>query len=265
MRILVTSGHSRSKYTIALLSELKRLGYNDIECVQVRTIQLKRLKFYINQYGLNVVIKKFKAHFSSKQGDNEVFKETIPIRNFLKSHNIRDKTVKYYCSENQITFNLVNNLNTFKSKTNNFDLIIYTGGGILRNSLISRAKIGVLNAHSGPLPLIRGMNAIEWSLFNNIRPKTSIHFIDSGIDTGNIILIEEIPYSNNLYTLRGNAVVHNVQLLSKVIKEELYKNSYKNHSNRIGKQYFVMHSTLKDHLLNKMKDNSFYKTLLKDV
>lgn len=261
MKILVTSGHSRSKYTIALLAELKCYGYNDLECVQVRTIQLKRLKFYIRQFGLNIVLKKFKAHFNIKLGENELFEETAPIKEFLDNRNIYAKTVKQYCQRNKIGFTLVSNLNNFNPQNKKIDLIIYSGGGILKKPFIDIPKIGILNSHSGPLPLIRGMNAIEWSLFNRVRPKTTVHFIDVGIDTGRIIASEEIPYSDNLYKLRGNATVHNVSLLTKVIRYELYKHSIANNSTEIGKKYFVMHSTLKEYLIRKMKDKNFYKSL----
>lgn len=261
MRLLITSGHSRSNYTIAILSELKRNGFIDLECVQVRTFQLKRFKFYVKQYGLKIVFQKFKAHFYAKQGKNKIFNETVPIRNYVLSQSIHDKSVKQFCKRNHIRFSLVSNLNNFRPKNREYDLIIYTGGGIIKKSFLQIPKIGIINAHSGPLPLIRGMNAIEWSLFNNIRPKTTVHFIDKGIDTGGIILSEEIPWSNDLYTLRGNAVVQNVELLIKVVKDELYKEFFENNSSQIGKQYFVMHPILKKYLNDKMKNSNFYETL----
>ena len=37
------------------------------------------------------------------------------------------------------------------------------------------------------MPEIRGMNAVEWSILLGYEPSITIHLIDRGIDTGNIL------------------------------------------------------------------------------
>ena len=89
-------------------------------------------------------------------------------------------------------------------------------------------------------------------------PYTTIHFIDKGIDTGEILYSEPIPFSNDLYTLRGNATVHNVELLVKVISDLFFykKNSTKQEL-KDGKQYFVMAESLKNEVINNLESLSF--------
>src|SRR5205823_2033065 len=64
------------------------------------------------------------------------------------------------------------------------EFAVYLGGGILRRAFIEAAGGIVINAHQGPLPEIRGMNAVEWALFLGRTPEVTIHLIDRGIDTG---------------------------------------------------------------------------------
>ena len=71
----------------------------------------------------------------------------------------------------------------------NPDLIVFTGGGIIKESLLKIPKIGILNCHMGILPNYRGLDSTYWALknndFNNVGLTT--HLMDKGIDTGPII------------------------------------------------------------------------------
>jgi len=259
MNILVTSGHSRSKYTIALLNELTKLDHS-CTCAEVKTFQISRLKQYFRQYGLVNLINKFSAHFLNNK-KSLIYNETKPIKNFLNQRGIQDKTVSAYCKRNKITHIKTKSLNDSdfinKLEESNFDLVVYSGGGILRKDIIDIPIHGVLNAHSGFLPKFRGMNVIEWALIMGYLPQTTIHFIDKGIDTGNIIYSEPIPYSKDLYTYRGNATVHNIELLTKVISDfSSYKKNSITQEVKEGKQYFIMTDLLKNEVINILKNSS---------
>lgn len=56
------------------------------------------------------------------------------------------------------------------------------------------ARHGALNLHAGKLPFYRGRNVINWALING---ETEIgitaHFMDDGIDTGDIVLQRTLP------------------------------------------------------------------------
>src|SRR5262249_54136223 len=71
------------------------------------------------------------------------------------------------------------------------DLVVFTGGNILRNQVLNLPRLGVLNAHLALLPEIRGMSTPEWSLLCGIPLGITIHFMDTGIDTGPVLLRRE--------------------------------------------------------------------------
>jgi methionyl-tRNA formyltransferase len=65
---------------------------------------------------------------------------------------------------------------------------------ILRADILSSAPLGFVNLHAGSLPFYRGRNVVNWALLNG---ETAIgltaHFIDTGVDTGDIITQWSLP------------------------------------------------------------------------
>lgn len=77
------------------------------------------------------------------------------------------------------------------------DFLILMGGGIISEEVISAAKEGVINVHPGKIPEIRGLDAIFHSVLKEIPLTLTAHFVDKGIDTGEIIRSILIPCSAN--------------------------------------------------------------------
>ncbi len=64
---------------------------------------------------------------------------------------------------------------------------------IFKTEVIRIPRIGILNIHPGALPAYRGVLAPFYALMNDEhRLGVTIHWIDEGIDTGNILKIEYI-------------------------------------------------------------------------
>jgi len=65
---------------------------------------------------------------------------------------------------------------------------------ILRRPILETAPLGFINFHAGKLPWYRGRSVINWAIING---ETEIgltgHFVDEGIDTGDIILQRTLP------------------------------------------------------------------------
>jgi methionyl-tRNA formyltransferase len=65
---------------------------------------------------------------------------------------------------------------------------------IVRRPLLNSAPFGFVNFHAGKLPNYRGRNVLNWALING---ETEIgltaHYMDEGIDTGDIILQRTLP------------------------------------------------------------------------
>lgn len=64
---------------------------------------------------------------------------------------------------------------------------------IIKKEIIQIPSFGILNVHLSMLPKYRGVKPVFWVLKNN-EPKTgvTIHFIDGGLDTGDIIGQKEV-------------------------------------------------------------------------
>ena len=58
----------------------------------------------------------------------------------------------------------------------------------LKSDLIDLAPRGFINCHAGALPYYRGRNILNWALINGEKEfGVTVHFVDVGIDTGDII------------------------------------------------------------------------------
>lgn len=69
---------------------------------------------------------------------------------------------------------------------------------IFKKEILNIPKIGAINCHAGLLPSYRGRNILNWALINDEKKfGITVHFIDEGIDTGDIILQEEYDISDN--------------------------------------------------------------------
>ncbi|UCB56948.1 MAG: methionyl-tRNA formyltransferase [Candidatus Omnitrophota bacterium] len=68
---------------------------------------------------------------------------------------------------------------------------------ILKNAVLSLAKEGAINLHFAPLPRYRGCYPISWAIIEGDAAGVTLHWMDKGIDTGDIICAREIPTEPN--------------------------------------------------------------------
>lgn len=79
---------------------------------------------------------------------------------------------------------------------------------IFCNEIINLPRLKTINCHAGKLPFYRGRNILNWALINNETEfGVTVHFVDEGIDTGDIILQKTFPISDedNYFTLLNRA------------------------------------------------------------
>lgn len=68
---------------------------------------------------------------------------------------------------------------------------------ILKPAIIGFPPKGFINCHAGALPFYRGRNPLNWVLINDEKSfGITVHFIDEGIDTGDIIEQRLFPISD---------------------------------------------------------------------
>lgn len=75
------------------------------------------------------------------------------------------------------------------------DLIVTAAyGRILTKDVLNVPKFGCINVHGSLLPKYRGAAPIQWALINGDKVTgITTMFMDEGMDTGDILLVKEIP------------------------------------------------------------------------
>lgn len=69
---------------------------------------------------------------------------------------------------------------------------------LLKNSIIQMAPLGALNMHPSKLPEYRGRASINWAILNGeTQIGLSVHFVEEGADTGDIIGSEIIELNDD--------------------------------------------------------------------
>ena len=82
-----------------------------------------------------------------------------------------------------------------KSLGREFDLgLLAWWPRLIRQPLIDLPKHGFLNTHPSLLPHNRGKHYNFWAIVEQAPFGVSLHFVDPGIDSGDIIAQQEIPY-----------------------------------------------------------------------
>jgi methionyl-tRNA formyltransferase len=101
------------------------------------------------------------------------------------------------------------------------DLIVIASAPILKKSIFSKARLGCLNAHPGWLPKYRGIGANAYAVFQGDLPGITIHWIDDGIDTGNIIIRKSIKVlpKDSIAKINDRATRLGAEMMADVIKK----------------------------------------------
>ncbi|NLA48572.1 MAG: hypothetical protein GX876_03815 [Bacteroidales bacterium] len=200
---------------------------------------------------------------------NKTYPATDHLANFLESQKVfipADSLVQI-CKQKRIEIIRVTDLDSKRTlrilRKANIDLLINAGGGIYKLDLINVVNFGILNAHMGLLPDFRGMNVLEWSVFNNKLVGVTLHMIDQGIDTGDILSFRRISVEkdDSIDDLRNKSAIANFLLFTEIIAGfNVGVINRKKQQLQAGKQYFVMHPRLRAYVENKLSD--YKKNLL---
>jgi len=83
----------------------------------------------------------------------------------------------------------------------NPDAVVVYGGSIIPNRILQKISIPILNIHGAILPGYRGLDSYWWLILDSKEylQGYTIHYLDSGIDTGNIILSNQYSESRNRF------------------------------------------------------------------
>lgn len=252
MKIAITTDSSVNPYASTLVSALTEAAMKPCCVISTEKSRADLLKREIRKNGftrtLSKAINRVGAHESMDDDPLKFLREYALSLNLVSWNAPLTKL----CEVENIEYLRVDNVNSKETvtwiKEREIDIIINAGGGIFRRKIVEAPKIGILNAHMGYLPPFRGMNVLEWSLFYGNRIGVTLHFIDTGIDTGDILLFREIEIEDGdtIASLRAKSLAVNIDIMIEGIKGLADRTLTRTPQRpEEGKQYFVMHDRLK--------------------
>lgn len=250
MRIGITTEGQANPYASVLAARLVSIGHKPELLIRVQRSRAKVLLRELQSQGVLATVGKIARR--GRQDDDNLPGQVL--RDYADQHDLPDcdLSLRDFCNRQQIRMVEYGSLNDSGCvdliKRESLDLLLNAGGGIFRKKMIETVGIGILNAHMGPLPKYRGMNALEWTLFHGDQPGVTVHYIDRGIDTGDLICFRELPISahDNLLTLRARSLTLNIDLICEAVQSIGSGGAQRiKQQAEQGRQYFVMHPRLK--------------------
>jgi methionyl-tRNA formyltransferase len=125
---------------------------------------------------------------------------TLPLFERLKKKN---ENIIYF--ENKISPDFI------KGKNVGF-IISYNYRNIIKPEILNMLPHRIINLHISFLPYNRGASPNLWSFIESTPCGVSIHEIDSGIDTGDILIQEQITYDYESETLETAYIKSNEKI-----------------------------------------------------
>lgn len=171
--------------------------------------------------------------WSHKAFDKIISDPKFEISFIVPRYDTQDNTLKELAKKNNIDYLQAVNINSdeFLKTTKKYNCDIFVSmsfNQIFRKEIINITKLGIINCHAGKLPFYRGRNVLNWVLINDEKEfGITVHFVDEGIDTGDIIAQESFPITDNdnYNSLLEKSYLHCADLLySSLIK--IFNNNY---------------------------------------
>lgn len=151
---------------------------------------------------------------------------SLEIKFVIVRYDLQDNVLIELARKNNIPVELSENINSeefiIKVKEYEVDLFVSMSfNQIFKSTLINMPKYKTINCHAGKLPFYRGRNILNWALINDEKEfGITVHYMDEGIDTGDIILQEVYPITDedDYGTLLKRAYIGCADVLYKAIK-----------------------------------------------
>ena len=106
-------------------------------------------------------------------------------------------------------------------------VISYNYRHIVKPDIIRAVQGNIINLHISLLPWNRGSAPNIWSFIDNTPKGVTIHVLDEGLDTGDILLKKEIFFDEETETLRSSYERLNAEIVKLLQDNWSYINSLK--------------------------------------
>jgi methionyl-tRNA formyltransferase len=151
----------------------------------------QRRRRLVRKYGLVRTLNKLalnwtKSRLLARKNDNEMRDLLFPSSSVVQyERDVQTITVPNVNAEECVRF----------VESARPDVIAVCGTTVIKEAVFSLPPLGAINIHTGITPEYRSAEPIFWAIYNAEPDKVgvTIHFVDSGIDTGPIIHQQAIP------------------------------------------------------------------------
>jgi len=259
--VVIFSPNPYSLYTATVGELLLQRGIG-ISAIFVRKFTWQRFRSEFSRDGPRLLKKIWTKLILRERAYADETGESIV--SFRRAHQISAKNVADLHTRHGIPIHACASLNdpVVEAKLRELQpaLIVFTGGGIVRQNILSAAGHGVINCHSGILPKYRGMDVVEWAVLEGGRDKIgcTAHFMDQGLDTGDILRIHHVhPVAGDtIKSLRAKIEAAMPAVLVGAAADFLDGKIPRIPQNLAdGQQYFIMHRALHERASAKLQTN----------
>lgn len=252
--VLLTAGYDRAPHSVAVAEGLRRAGCAPDLILIAYPLTVARMRAILRRRGLGAVLR--------HAGRRARASGPSPLDDHIAAAGLADRSLRAWARRCNVRCASVGDINAPAAlrlvESLKPAVTAYTGGGILGRPFLEAAGRRVLNAHSGPLPSVRGMNACEWSLLLGEPLSATIHLVDEGIDTGPVV--ERIGVAaqigDTLEMLRERCVVAGIEAMVKhvqrAVRDELHMEAAE--SGVRSRQCFVMAPAIRELLLRRLPE-----------
>jgi methionyl-tRNA formyltransferase len=128
--------------------------------------------------------------------------KSIQVSFIVPRSDSKDLTLKNFSFRHDIDYIYNTNINSKEfieqAEIYGCDLFVSMSfNQIFKREISNLPKLGAINCHAGKLPFYRGRNILNWVLINDENEfGITVHYIDEGIDTGDIIMQRVFPISD---------------------------------------------------------------------
>jgi len=110
---------------------------------------------------------------------------------------LRNNNLEFFCKKANIPYFFMTssdeNLENWVKEKKPDVIVVYSMSQLLKENIFSIPKYGTINLHPAFLPKYRGPNPLFWHYYHGeTKFGITLHYIDKGEDTGDIIYQEEI-------------------------------------------------------------------------
>jgi methionyl-tRNA formyltransferase len=250
-KVVIFSPSRFSLYTIAVTTLLWRSQVDIAGIFVRRLVNPARFTSEFRRDGTRLLKKIWKKLVLRERAYTPADFETLA--DFMRSEDILYKNVDALAKELGIPLHYCKDLNdpivVEQLHRIQPDLVVFTGGGLIRKEVLANSGAGILNCHMGMLPKYRGMDVVEWPILEGDLKHIgmTVHFMDEGVDTGDILRTRQVEFAagESIKQIRDRFEPIMCRELASACLDYLDgKLKRKPQKAGDGRQYFMMHPRL---------------------